>query len=127
MGYIILAVIACCMVSRPSVGLASAMGAGILFDLWSAETLGTTSIVLVMIAFCMYLYQKKYNTRSVWFFFIFALFAQLITEMVFARSLLINGGRIQEILIHTVIGSLLIILFRRFIWDPQLAEEQQLG
>src|SRR5579871_5334303 len=52
--------------------------AGFLFDALTLSAIGKTSSILLILLFLMYLYEKKLETRNVFFVFFAAFFSSLI-------------------------------------------------
>ena len=90
-----------------------ALGLGLFLDLIMIRPLGYTSLMLTIFVFVLFLYERKFETRTVVFVFISTFLGSLIYLKVFDY---------QQIFLQSLINSLLAVLFFKFLWlrlDPR--------
>lgn len=92
---------------RKSWVLFLAFGLGLFLDLITMRVLGSTGPVLTAIVFLIWLYERKFETRSIVFVLISTFFGSLIYLIFFDY---------QQIFLQALINSLLTVIFFKLLW-----------
>lgn len=104
---IIVGVILCLTVisKNPWVFLAAILG-GLFVDLLGLRTLGATSLFLVVFAFMIFLYQRRFEIQTVPFVFLACFIGSMVYLIVFGYN---------QILVQAVVSSVLAVLAFRLV------------
>jgi len=90
-----------------------ALGLGLFLDLISIRVLGYTSLALTIFVFILFLYERKFETRTIAFVFISTLLGSAIYLIIFGY---------QQIFLQSLFNSLIAVLVFKFLWlrlDPR--------
>ena len=83
-----------------------ALGLGLFLDLISIRALGYTSLALTIFVFILFLYERKFETRTIAFVFISTLLGSAIYLIIFGY---------QQIFLQSLVNSLLAVLIFKII------------
>jgi len=83
------------------------LGLGLFLDLIMVRVLGYTSLVFTVFVFILFLYERKFETRTAAFVFISSFLGSLIYLRIFDY---------QQIFLQALINSLLTVLFFKLLW-----------
>jgi hypothetical protein len=88
-----------------------AFGLGLFLDLTAIRLLGYSSLILTILVFILFLYERKFETGTTVFVFISTFLGSLIYLMIFGY---------QEIFLQALVNSMLTILFFKLSARPKL-------
>ena len=108
--------------TKSSQGYWGAFLAGILLDIWKGNTLGISSAYLLLLVFFLHLYNRKFNSTTLWFL----LFAGAISHYVFTLAFLGSAvfgvnllGESVKVSVITVSTVLFCILLYNRLWGEK--------
>jgi hypothetical protein len=93
--------------SRKSWVFFLALAAGLFLDLISMRPLGYSGLVLTVFVFLLFLYERKFETRTSVFIFFSTFFWGLIYLRIFDY---------QQIFLQALINSLVTVIFFKLLW-----------
>lgn len=101
----LLAIVA--VLSKKSWVFSLALGLGLFLDLISIRPLGYTSLILTIFVFLIFLYERKFETRTTAFVFIAAFLGSAIYLMIFGY---------QQFFLQSFINAIVTVIFFKFLW-----------
>lgn len=99
--------VVCAVIFKKSWVFFWALGLGLILDLILVRVLGYTSLILTILVFIVFLYERKFETQTLTFVFL----SSFIGSMVY-----LNIFHYNNILLQSFISALLAILFFKFLW-----------
>ncbi len=88
---------------------------GILVDLWRGNTLGTSSVIFVCLAFAIQLYKRKFNPQAPGFLLLAGMVTFVLSDVIASHGSIISWGRLVSALtVAVVVISLWFIILK--IW-----------
>jgi hypothetical protein len=84
-----------------------ALGLGLFLDLISLRFLGLTGLILIIYVLLIRLYERKFETKTSVFIFIFSFLGSLIYLNIFDYS---------QIFLQSFVNSLFAVLFFKLLW-----------
>lgn len=106
-----------------AIALVVAFLLGIMKNMWFGETIGTASIVYILIVYGIHLYKRKFNARAVGFLFCASVVIILLNDIIESRSVYFSQLQLIRAITTTFIGMLLFKIIYK-IWGPHEDERK---